>query len=299
MPLLQSGDLVRFVSPASCAEPSAIERRAEVLRSWGLRVEIGPHAFDKMGYLAGSDDVRLADLTNAFLDPEVRAVFATRGGKGSYRITHRLPFDAIARDLKPLIGFSDITALQMALLRNSAALSVHGALTGSDEDQLSDIAAHSLRAVLMESEPITVTSDPAIESWALTTEGQASGPLIGGSLTMLATAAGWALPSLHGAILLIESDGIAIGQFERDLTMLVRAGHLEGIAGVAIGNISGTPPNPPIDAIGLLRQNFEGFGVPILGGLPIGHDPDARSVLIGAHTQIDAESGTLTQPVRA
>ena len=96
---------------------------------------------------------------------------------------------------------------------------------------------------------------------------------------------------------MIESAGIAIGQFERDLTMLVRAGHLDGIVGVAIGHINGTPPNPPIDAIRLLNQHLEVFGVPMLGGLPIGHDPDAQSVLIGAHTHIDAEKGMLTQSV--
>lgn len=158
----------------------------------------------------------------------------------------RLPFDALAREHKPLVGFSDITTLQMALWRESAAPSIHGALTGDDDDQRSDIAARSLRSALMENEPIVVASDPAIQSVALTTRGQARGRLIGGSLTMMATAAGWALPSLRGAVLLIESDGMAIGQFERDLTTLVRAGHLDGIEGVAIGHINGTPPNPLI-----------------------------------------------------
>ena len=144
MPLLQPGDLVRFVSPASRPEPDAIQRRAEVLQDWGLRVEIAQHAFDKLGYLAGTDEARLADLTDAFLDKNVRAIFATRGGKGSYRIAHRLPFNQIANDPKPLIGFSDITALQMNLLRECAALSVHGALTGDHNDQLSEGAARSL-----------------------------------------------------------------------------------------------------------------------------------------------------------
>ncbi|WP_372571101.1 hypothetical protein [Ruegeria jejuensis] len=147
----------------------------------------------------------------------------------------------------------------------------------------------------MDNGPIMLASDPAIQSAALTSERQARGPLIGGSLTMLATAAGWALPSLRGAILLIESNGIAMGQFDRDLTMLVRAGHLDGIAGIAIGHINGTPPNPPIDATGLLRRHLEKFDVPILGGLPIGHDPDTRSVVLGAETLIDAGTGRLKQ----
>ncbi|MGB3763117.1 MAG: hypothetical protein WA966_07830 [Ornithinimicrobium sp.] len=76
---------------------------------------------------------------------------------------------------------------------------------------------------------------------------------------------------------------------------LTRAGHFDGVAGIAIGHITGTPANAPLDAIELLREHLAGFGVPVLGGLPIGHDADARSVLIGASTEIDAAAGTLMQ----
>ncbi len=295
MPLLRPGDLVRFVSPASRPDPEGIERRAAVLRGWGLAVEVAPHAFDKLGYLAGTDDDRLADLTAALLDPAVRAVLATRGGKGSYRIAHRLPFEAIARDPKPLVGFSDITALQLILQHRCRTTSVHGALTSDAEDRLSPVAERSLRAALMEDGPIVLSADPAIASAALTTAGRAQGPLIGGNLDMIATSAGWALPPLAGAILLIESIGLAIGQLDRALTMLVRAGHLDGVAGIAIGHIIGTPANPPIDAITLLRHHLGPLGAPILGGLPLGHDADARSVLMGAPTVIDTERGVLMQ----
>lgn len=115
---------------------------------------------------------------------------------------------------------------------------------------------------------------------------------------MMATAAGWALPSLRGAILLIESEGLAIGHFDRVLTMLTRAGHWEGVVGIAVGHVNGTPPNPPLDAIELLRQHLSGFAVPILGGLPIGHAPEARSILVGAMAEMDADSGVITQHSR-
>lgn len=295
MPVLQQGDLVCFVSPASPPKPECIQKRADLLRAWGLRVEISTHAFEKLGYLAGTDEHRLADLSDAFLDPKVRAVFATRGGKGSYRLAHGLPFEAISRDPKPIIGFSDITCLQLALYRACQNPSIHGALTSYPDGNLSDIAAQSLRNTLMGDACVSVVADSSIASAALTTTGKATGILLGGSLTMLASSAGWALPPLEGAILLIESDGIAIGQFERDLTMLVRAGHLDGIAGIAIGHVSRTPPNPPITAEEILRRNLRGFNVPILAGLPIGHHPDARSVIIGAETMIDADAGTLIQ----
>lgn len=295
MAILNAGDLVRFVSPASTPETAGVERRAEMLKSWGLRVEVAAHAFDKVSYLAGTDDDRLSDLEDALLDRDVRAVFATRGGKGSYRIAHRLAFDRIRLDPKPLIGFSDITLLHLVLLRECAAIGVHGALTSDADDNLSGEAAASLHALLMGNDRHLVHSDATLPSAALSTSGRAKGPLVGGNLDMIATAAGWALPSLRGAILLIESAGLGIGQFDRALTMLTRAGHFDGVAGIAIGHITGTPANPPLDAIELLRQHLSGFGVPVLGGLPIGHDVDARPVLIGAQTEIDATAGLLMQ----
>lgn len=295
MALLHPGDLVCLVSPASRPEPCGIERRARVLRDWGLRVEIAPHAFDEMGYLAGSDEARLADLTDALLNPGVRAVIATRGGKGSYRIAHRLPFERIRADPKPVVGFSDITALHLILSRECSGVGVHGALCADADNRLSAVAAGSLREALMGTSPIVIAGDPSIASAELTTTGTAHGPLVGGNLDMIAASAGWALPPLRGAILLIESIGLGIGHLDRALTMLVQGGHLDGIAGFAVGHVIGTSDNPPLSAVSLLREHLGGFGVPILGGLPIGHHADARSVLIGVETAIDAASGTLIQ----
>lgn len=298
MPFLVPGDTVRFVSPASQPQSEGIARRAAVLRSWGLKVEIAPHAFDKLSFLAGTDADRLADLADAFLDPQVRAVFATRGGKGSHRIAHRLPFPSITHDPKPLVGFSDITLLHLMLWKRCRLAGVHGALTSDPEGNLSATAAASLRAVLMEDGPVRMAADPVIESSALTRSGTATGRLLGGNLDMLATAAGWALPSLDGAILLLESVGLGIGQIDRALTMLVRARHLERVAGVAVGYVVGTPPHPPWNAIDVMGQHLAGLGVPVLGGLPIGHHPDAQSLPVGLPTLLDATNELLTVQAR-
>jgi muramoyltetrapeptide carboxypeptidase LdcA involved in peptidoglycan recycling len=115
-PRLLPGDRVRIVSPASIPDRDQVGYGADLLRSWGLRVEMGLHVFDSHGhFLAGRDEDRLADINDALRDPGVRAIFSTRGGKGSYRIAHALDFAAAARDPKPLIGFSDITILHLAL----------------------------------------------------------------------------------------------------------------------------------------------------------------------------------------
>ena len=92
-PRLKPGDKVRFVSPASTPDREQVMRRAKILEEWGLRVDFGEHAFDKLSFLAGTDEDRLADFNAALNDPDVRAIFATRGGKGSYRIADRLDFE--------------------------------------------------------------------------------------------------------------------------------------------------------------------------------------------------------------
>ncbi|RVU39814.1 LD-carboxypeptidase [Hwanghaeella grinnelliae] len=291
---LRQGDTVRFVSPASTPDRNAVTVQGQTFQSWGLSVEIAPHAFDRQGFLAGTDGDRLSDLNDAFRDPKVRAVITTRGGKGSYRIAHLLDFDAIRRDPKPLIGFSDITALHLSIWKNAGVPCVHGALTEDETGRLSPSAAESLRRILMSRDPVILHSAADDPTAALTTSGKACGPLIGGNLDMIATTAGWALPPLNGAILLIEAVGLHPGQMDRPLTMLRQAGHLKGVAGLAIGRFTDCPPGREGSQIEMLRQHFMALGVPILGGLPCGHGPHALSVPLGEMAILDADAGTVS-----
>ena len=114
-PHLKSEDKVRFISPAGTPDREEVQRRARIIKAWGLKVDFGEHAFKTLSYLAGTDEERLSDLNSALRDPEVRGVFTTRGGKGSYRIADGIDFDAARQDPKFLIGFSDITILHLSL----------------------------------------------------------------------------------------------------------------------------------------------------------------------------------------
>lgn len=293
-PRLKAGDKIRFVSPASTPEKEAVLARAKVLENWGFRVDFGSHAFDKFAYLAGRDEDRLADLNEAIRDPDVRAIFATRGGKGSFRISEQLDFDAVRRDPKPLVGFSDITALHLVLWKECRLIGIHGALMNdvgwpADEDSGVDCLFQLLTSeadfllYARENEPTIAT----------TTDGLARGRLIGGNLSMIATCAGWSLPKLAGAVLLIEAVGIGIGQVDRELTMLRKAGHLDGIAGFAIGQFTGFDDARYPVLVDLLRDHLGRFGVPMLGGLPLGHGDRPLSVPVGAMAILDAGSRRL------
>ncbi len=293
-PSLRSGDKVRFVSPASSPDRDKVLRNAEILNGWGLTVDFGEHTFRKWNYLAGTDEERLSDLNAALRDTDVRAIFTTRGGKGSYRIADQLDFAAARRDPKFVIGFSDITALHLILLRHCHQVGVHGAFSiGPGEDSVSSYTHDSLRQALMTTGDIIIAARAEEPTSRLTTEGTAEGRLIGGNLDMVAASAGWALPDMHGAILLLEAIGLYPGQVDRQMTMLRKAGYLDGLAGVAVGQFTDFEFDRPYSVIDILREHLAELNVPILGGLPLGHGDSPASVFLGAVAELDAKAGIL------
>lgn len=295
-PRLREGDTVRFVSPASTPEPATVELACRYLSSLGLNVEVAPHVFDKWGYLAGRDEDRLDDINAAIRDPDVRAIITTRGGKGAYRIADRLDFGAARADPKLLVGFSEITVLHMALLKNCGLAAVHGACW--PPQQFGGPTAASFEAAVFTADAIRIAAVPHEPTAVLTTTGRATGHLIGGNQDSLATSAGWALPDLSGAILLVEGENQRLGHIDRQLTMLMNAGHLQGLRGVAIGQYTNCESDASTQGswtvLDVLRDRIGQLDVPVLGGLPIGHGDRPLAVPIGTVATMDADAGSLT-----
>lgn len=296
-PRVRVGDRVRLVSPGSWPERAAVDEQVAILEGWGLVPEVGEHAFDRWGYQAGREADRIADLDDAFRDPGVRAILTTRGGAGAYRIADDLDLDAVRADPKPLVGFSDITNLHLAVWEAARLTSVHGCLAGAR-------AVASVRQLLMEPRPLVVSREPDAYSAAVELPGRATGPLIGGNLREVAGAIGAGLPDLRGAIVFLEDfRQIGLGQVDRQLTHLRRAGALDGIAGVALGLFTGFDDyvDRGWDLLDVLRDRLGDLGVPVLGGLPAGHGgvgadggPDQVALTLGAEATLDTEAGTLT-----
>ncbi len=295
-PRLRRGDRVRIVSPSSPPERIAVENAAKVLVGWGLVVEYGKHAFDRHGhFLAGRDDARLADLNEALADPGVRAVFTTRGGKGAWRIAHALDFDSCAADPKPLVGFSDTTTLHLARWHRCRVGGLHGPHVAESPHFFPPKSANHLRQVLMEPAPLEIHQDRGEPSAHLTTGGNASGYLMGGNLGVIAQSVGWTCPSFAGAILVIEAIDMFIGQIDSALTQLRRSGRLDGLRGVAVGQfIRSAEPQPgKWSFIDVLQDHLGALGVPVLGGLPIGHGPATLTIPLGTQAKLDTTSRTL------
>ena len=297
-PRLQPGDRVRLVSPASTPTHEGVEQVIKIMESWGLKPEVGAHAFDEYGYLAGKDEDRLTDLNDAIRDPGVRAIFATRGGKGAYRIAGDLDFAAMRKNPKLYIGFSENTGIELALWKHCRVTSIHGGIVSWNVHSQEKANIEKLRKMLMTTNPVTLHSRNDEPTKALTTTGKVTGFLMGGNQDLIATTAGWALPSLKGAILLLEDVGKRLGFIDRQLTMLTNAGHLDGIVGVAVGRYYLCGPDETTQgewtAIDVLRDRLHRLNVPILGGLALGHGENTESVPLGTIATLDADAGTLT-----
>jgi len=298
-PALCAGDEVRLVSPAGPTQPERVARGIELLTHWGLRPSVGRHAYAQQGYLAGPDRDRLADLNEAFADPSVRGVVCTRGGYGSQRIVDGIDMDAVRADPKVVVGFSDITALQLALWRGARLATVHGPGAAWLDERTGPEAAESLRRAVMGTDPAVIKAREDEETFPVRRPGASPGPvtgvLLGGNLCLLCATVGTPdLPDLTGAILLIEEVGEPPYKVDRMLVHLRRAGVLNGLAGVAVGQFTDCADVWPTSIVDVLDEYLSPLGVPVLGGLPIGHGRDQLSVGLGVPATLDVTGGTLT-----
>ena len=273
-PRLRAGDHVRLVSPGSAPSPAEVSRTTEVLTGLGLRVSVGSHALE----LPGPDADRVEDINQALRDTGIRALIAVGGGRGAHRIADDLDFAAAAAFPKLLAG-AGTTILHLVLWERSGLSGVYG----SPFDE-------SFAAAVTSTDPAVLASRVAEPTAALTTTGRASGVLLGGDQDMVAMANGWALPSLHGAILLLDGHRLRPGDVDRQLTMLHRAGRLGGVRGVAVGRYAEAGPEVLDD----LRERLGALGVPVLGGLPTGVGAGRVAIPVGAPAVLDADAGTLT-----
>ncbi|GAA1744952.1 LD-carboxypeptidase [Luedemannella helvata] len=293
---LRPGDRVMLVSPSGPTRPERVARGVELLSEWGLSVDVAPNVYARSGYLAGTDDLRLADLMTALGDPTVRGVICTRGGYGVQRIVDGIDMAVVRADPKIVVGFSDITALQLSLWRGARLASVHGPGAAWLHERTGPDSVAALRHALMDPTPVTISARQDEETSAVRVPAAAvSGPLLGGNLCLLAATVGTPdFPDMSGAILLIEEVGEPPYKVDRMLTHLRRAGVLSQVAGVAVGQFTDCADGWSTTIVDCLLERLTPLGVPVLGGLPIGHGRDQIAVPFGTLATLDATLGTLT-----
>jgi muramoyltetrapeptide carboxypeptidase len=293
-PMLLPGDRVRVIAPAYPPD-TRLARGIAILEGFGLVVEVGAHVHDTNGYLAGTDEDRLADLNAAFSDPGIRGVFAARGGYGTQRIVDGLDLDAVRRDPRVFVGFSDLTSLMGRLWHGARLVTFYGPMVNWTDSRTGPVEIESLRKAIMTTEPVVLTRDPAEPSSAVVVPGTATGRLLGGNLTMLQCGIGTRdLPDLSGAILLFEDVDESAYSYDRMLTQLRRTGKLDEIAGIAIGQFASAANSGTWSAATAVQDRVGDLGVPVLGGLRVGHGNGQLTVPLGTKATIDTTAGTLT-----
>jgi muramoyltetrapeptide carboxypeptidase len=303
-PRLRSGDTVGLIEPASrSGEAFDITLVEEAVRAMGLVPKRGKHVLDQFGYLAGQDKDRADDLTAMFADKDVRAIFAVRGGWGSARLLPFVDWDVVRANPKFVLGYSDITALHMAIAAKNGAITLHGPNASSAWGKSS---VDSFRTVAFDAgTPLYANPVPSEDRlvqrrWRTQTltGGKATGQLLGGNLTVLTALAGTEyLPRFDGAILFLEDVGEAEYRVDRMLTQIGQAGVLSKLAGVAFGQCTDCrAPDGSTSAFTLndvLRQHLGSLGVPAFHGGWFGHITDQPTIPVGALAEIDADAGTL------
>lgn len=303
-PRLRAGNTVGLVKPAGfLADEFELQLASEAIVAMGLKPKLGPHLASRHGYLAGQDRERAADLNAMYADDEVKAVFAVRGGWGSARILPFLDFATIRANPKLLVGFSDITALHLAFAARAGFPTIHGPNAGSAWSKLS---VDAFRELGFEGRLPHYRNAPGDEDRLVQRKGRtrtirpgkASGPLLGGNLTVLAAMVGTPyLPSFEGAILFLEDVDEAEYRIDRMLTQLALAGVLRRVAGVVFGQCTNCRASGPsyggFTLSQVLDQHLKPLNVPAYQGAMFGHVDDQFSLPVGACAEIDADAGTI------
>jgi muramoyltetrapeptide carboxypeptidase len=304
-PRLHAGARVGLIAPSGpLLERDDRTRAMDLCRAMEYQPVLYPNTDKAYGYLAGRDAERLADLNAALTDPDIDAVWCIRGGDGMNRIIAGVDFDGFARAPRPVIGFSDITVLLLALWQRTGVVTFHGPIARTP---MPNFQRWHFDRVLTSLSPPGRLGRPApppdvlvpAEGRLITVAGgTARGRLIGGNLTLVQALVGTPyFPSLDGAILFLEDVHEDVYRVDRMLAHLALAGKLTNLAGVMLGRFTEMSRGGDSGALGLdevLAHHLGSLGVPVAAGFPFGHIDDQWTLPVGVMAELDADAGELT-----
>lgn len=285
-PALKPGDTVGVIAPAAAVDREHLERGVNELVCQGYRVKVSARALARDRILAGSDAERASELMRFFADPELRAIFAARGGYGAGRLLPIIDFAALVSSPKIFVGFSDQTFLLNAIAERSGIVCFHGPMVAKD------IAGGVSQRSMMHLRRLLSGELQSFELQATSTihPGEAEGVLIGGCLSIVVAMLGTPYaPDFAGKILFLEDTGEKAYRIDRMLVQLRQSGALQRIAGVVFGGMR-SPADDEAEQR-LIREfaaeQTAGLGVPVLWGVEVGHGTENFTIPIGARARLD------------
>ncbi len=303
---LKPGDTVALITPSTeVIDPDRLALAAKTLKYFGLRVKMGINVGKRSVNYGSSVNARLDDLHAMFNDKAVDAVFAVRGGYGSGHLLDKIDYSLIRKNPKIFLGYSDITAMHLAIYKRAGIVSFHGPVAIS---AYTDYTQASFRKALFGTKPIGKLTNPP-ESNPLRPDhnlrtirsGKASGQLIGGNLSLITATMGTEFEiDTRGKIFFIEDVDEQPYSLDRMLTQLRLAGKLDDAAGIIFGECADCRPRDykpslasPYSLGEVIDNILGGLKIPVLYGLTIGHTEDQLTLPLGVKATLDADNGVL------
>jgi muramoyltetrapeptide carboxypeptidase len=291
-PRLKPGDTIGIAAPAGSFDRESFSQGLSVVESLGFRTRVCDEIFEKTGYLAGPDAMRAQLLNQLFEDPEIQGIICARGGFGSLRILPLVDFDAIRKNPKVFMGFSDITALLTSITTRSGLVSFHGPVVTSLAGA-SDMTSNTLFSAISSDRPLEV--QPA--HGAVIQAGRAQGAVTGGNLATLCHLLGTSFQAgFKDRILLLEDRGEAPYRIDRMVSQMKLAGCFKGIVGLVLGSFEKC--GDPDGIYHIFEEHFRDVHIPILAGFDIGHGKQNTTIPFGIEAILDTDKQILsyTQP---
>lgn len=293
---LSPGDVIGVVSPSGEARQDRVQPGLDYLYNQGYKIRLGKHVFDRRGYLAGTDRDRAKDLMDMFLDPEVKAIIAVRGGYGSTRLLPHLKFRALSKYPKILQGFSDVTALLHAFQQRCGFETYHGPMVQDGFDTEGFAWREFLACHTGNRGERTFSGMKYHFRWLV--QGQAQGPLLGGCLSVLSSMAGSKYaPNFEDSIFFFEDTGEEPYRIDRMLMHLRLSSGLNKVAGVIVGRLhrcEAEEPQRSLTMTEILHDHFGKRGIPVLLDFPTGHGIPQVTLPMGRTVKLDSSTTSVT-----
>ncbi|MEM7559587.1 MAG: LD-carboxypeptidase, partial [Planctomycetota bacterium] len=307
-PALRAGDRVIFVAPAGPVDAGKVEKARKVFEAHGLEVIVPKSLVSRRkGYLAGSDAERLEELNNAINEPNIAGIFPFRGGYGLTRILDRVDYEGLRKHPKIVAGFSDITALHLAIAKKSRLITFHSPMPQAylyDKEKENSVVTNSFWNSILK---VRKTAEGAkgydleLPENGLKPKvlvgGRAMGRLLGGNLTLLCSTLGTPFQvDFRGSILFFEDVDEAPYRIDRYLSQLRLAGILDEVSGIIVGTLTDSLDRDPAAQSAcqdIFEHYFADLGVPVMTNFPVGHTRQNLTVPHGAEAELDADKPRL------
>jgi muramoyltetrapeptide carboxypeptidase len=308
---LKAGETVGLIAPAGYVDDEEFNEAVQNIESLGFKVKLGKNVRQRYLFLAGTDKQRVEDIHWAFSDREIKAIWCIRGGYGITRLLPALDFNLIRKNPKIIIGYSDITALLLAIHQNTGLVTFHGPGASSDFNEYSqnnclNVLMSPTNSYKIELSTNNKLRDDAAFKTTVITKGKARGKLIGGNLTLISVMNGtpFQLKNPKGKILFLEDVNEPPYKVDRMLTQLRQTIDFRQLAGVAGGIFTGsssrqtatstTSQTSETTTIDVLQDRLGDLGIPVIYGLSFGHIREQFTLPLGIEAEFETENATMT-----